>query len=72
MSEQTNMAGGEGRLEQLEEYKQAMIAYAKSIQGGNYPGDDYYLQECWDEHYSEGIPPEAAVTEDMSYWEPES
>ena len=55
----------------FEEFQQKMIVYAKSIQGENYPGDDYYLQdECWREHYNQGDTPEEAVDSDMSYWEP--
>lgn len=46
-----------------------MITYAKSIQGENYPGDEYYLQSCWDE-FVDGYTPEQSVDEDMSYWDP--
>jgi hypothetical protein len=49
-----------------------MIAYAKSIQiYGNFPGDDYYLDECWRENFNDGMTPEESVDSDMGYWEPE-
>jgi hypothetical protein len=53
-------------------WKLAMCVYAKSIQGDNYPGDDYYMQpETWDDAYKDGLTPEEAVDSDMSYWEAE-
>jgi hypothetical protein len=54
----------------FEEFQQEMIVYAKEIQGENYPGDDYYMQdECWREHFDDGDTAEDAVNSDMSYWD---
>lgn len=46
-----------------------MAIYAKSIQGENYPGDDYYHQDCWWTNFKDDQTPEEAVHEDMWYWE---
>lgn len=54
----------------FEQYQQAMIIYAKSVQGDNYPGDEYYTQDCWRDHFDDGDSPEDAVISDMGYWEP--
>ena len=36
----------------FEEFQKEMIAYAKEIQGENYIGDEYYLQdECWRDRF---------------------
>lgn len=53
-----------------EEYTKAMCAYAKQIQGENYAGDDYYMQDCWKDAFTDGLTPQEAVDSDMSYWEP--
>ena len=54
----------------FEEFQQEMIAYAKKIQGKNFPGDDFYMQsECWREYFDDGDTAEDAVNSDMSYWD---
>jgi hypothetical protein len=53
-------------------YQQVMIAHAKELQGENYAGDDYYLQDCWKEYMRDGCKPEDAVESDMECWEPDS
>ena len=54
----------------FEEFQKQMIAYAKEVQGENYPGDDYYTQDCWQEYWEDGDSPSDAVISDMGYWEP--
>jgi hypothetical protein len=51
------------------EFQEAMIAYAKEFEDRNYAGDDYYLQDCWREHWEDGDKPEDCVDSDMSYWD---
>lgn len=56
----------------FEQFQREMIAYAKSVQVyGNYPGDDYYQQDCWLDAFNDGLSAEETVDSDMSYWEPE-
>jgi hypothetical protein len=55
----------------FEQYEDALVAVAKEIQGDNYAGDDYYRQGvdgCLAEQWKDGVTPEDAVREDMSYW----
>lgn len=56
-----------------EEFCRKMAEFAKSIQGENYPGDDYYMQngDTWKDAFEDGLTPQEAVESDMSYWEPE-
>jgi len=71
------MAGDEGstresKVEKLSfaQFQFAMIKYAKSIQGENFAGNAYYLQEeCWRENYEDGDTPEEAVLHDMEAWD---
>jgi hypothetical protein len=56
-------------IKKLAEFQDAMIAYAKKIQGDNYPGDDYYRQGCWQDYFADGETAEDAVVGDMGYWE---
>lgn len=53
----------------FEEFQDAMAAYAKSIQGENYPGDEFYHQDCWLDNFNDEQTPEEAVHEDMHYWD---
>jgi hypothetical protein len=54
----------------FEEFQQEMIAYAKEVQGENYPGDDYYMQDdCWREHFNAGDTAQDTVISDMGYWD---
>ena len=56
----------------FEEFQRAMIKHAKEVQGENYVGDDYYLQDdrwTWRPAFDGGETPEEAVDSDMSYWE---
>lgn len=56
----------------FEQFQREMISYAKEVQGENYPGDEYYLQdECWREHWKDGDSAQDAVDSDMSYWDKE-
>ncbi len=48
---------------------QEMIAYAKEVQGENYAGDDYYMQDCWREYFIDGDTAKDAVDSDMSNWD---
>ena len=54
----------------FKEFQQQMIAYAKKIQGENYSGDDYYMQdEGWREYFDDGDTAEDAVDSDMDCWD---
>jgi hypothetical protein len=53
----------------FEQYKQALMLYAKEVQGENYPGDAYYNQDCWESYFEDEVSPEDAVESDMSYWD---
>lgn len=52
-----------------EQYKSELCREAKLIQGENYPGDDYYLQDCWVEQFKDGTSAQEAVISDMGYWD---
>ena len=55
----------------FEEFQKEMIAYAKEIQGENYIGDEYYLEdESWRDQFVDGDSAKDTVDSDMSYWEP--
>ena len=51
----------------FEAYQRQMIAAAKLIQGDNYFGDAYYMQDDFIYYYDFFYSPEAAVREDMTY-----
>jgi hypothetical protein len=53
----------------FEEFQQEMIAYAKEVQGENYAGDGYYMDECWREHFDDGDTAQDTVISDMGYWD---
>lgn len=53
----------------LRAFQQEMIAVARKIQEENYLGDEYYLQDLWQEWLDDGYTPEDAVREDMTYWD---
>lgn len=55
--------------ETYEEYQQQMIRAAKELQGDNYAGDDYYLQDCWREYWENGDSAYDSVVSDMGYWD---
>lgn len=53
----------------FEQYQDAMIEYAKEVQGDNYAGDDYYRQDCWLGNWEDGVSSDDSVDEDTTYWE---
>ena len=54
----------------FEQFQQEMITYAKEVQGENYAGDDYYMEdECWREYFDDGGTAKDAVDSDMGYWD---
>lgn len=56
----------------FQDFCKAMVSFARRLQGKNYPGDDYYMQDCWRDYWEDGDSPADAVVSDMSYWESSS
>ena len=54
-----------------ESFQQRMITHAMRLQGDSYPGDEYYLRDCWKEYFENGSSPESAVESDMECWKPD-
>lgn len=54
----------------FEEFKDAMVVYAKAVQKESYIGDQYYLEndEDWATYFNDNKTPEESVREDMEYW----
>jgi hypothetical protein len=58
----------------FEKFQDAMVAYAKRVQGECYIGDEYYRRDepCWRDPFEQGDTPEETVSSDMSCWDVEA